>query len=167
MKLLLSASTVLCISIICGCQQTKDALGISRHQPDEFSVLTRDTLRAPKSASMAAPSKNQYYPFAMTPEKKAMAALGFSVTSAPLSANDQEFIKSVSMKGCDPNVRALIAQDMKGTSSSNMDPWAAKMFSWHKDREDKKEAIDPNHEYERLYNQKKIQSHDVIKERSR
>lgn len=149
---LISLLMVFCLG---ACEKTKDALGISRHQPDEFRVMTRPLLKTPLTTTLNQPQQGEGQPYIPYPHQ-AREALGVQTQTAqgPSSAEKTLIQKAkagqINQDKTTQNIRQQLAADQKQTGKDQPDAWAQKVFYWQKNAHEKGQALDPHQEYKRL-----------------
>jgi hypothetical protein len=155
-----------CVSLLAlqACQQTKDALGISRHQPDEFRIMTRPTLRTPTSTDLKKPEKGTLSPFAVSPEAQAQRALGVKASDIGKSHVEKKLLERAKASEASQNIRKQVEEeDQAVTPKDAVDPWAQKVFYWHKQEKERGAPLDPQEEYERLHGKKHVTDINKVK----
>ncbi|MCA0369573.1 MAG: DUF3035 domain-containing protein [Proteobacteria bacterium] len=76
--------------VLSGCDKTKEALGLKREQPDEYTILSRPPLSAPPCLALNPPKAGEKPRFEAAGEDSAKEALGVSgeASARPSSAED-------------------------------------------------------------------------------
>ncbi len=132
------------------CEQMKDALGITRHQPDEFRVLTRPPLHKPASMNLNAPWEGALSPHMPSPKVQAQQALGIPMSHERASSIEKDVLEKAHVSKDPETVRGHLTEDQK-KPSSGADPWAEKLFYWQKKEAHEGDPLDSQKEYERLH----------------
>ena len=99
------ATSVCALTLLTGCDKTKEVLGLKREQPDEFTVLSRPPLSAPPSIALAPPKPG---------------AKGLNEANATKDAQDQLGIKasqSANVSGAEKSLLSKAKANEEGTSS--------------------------------------------------
>lgn len=146
------------LALVCvaSCQQTKETLGISRHQPDEFRVMTRPTLRTPSSTDLRVPKKGAASPFIKSPVVQAMQALGIMSHTPTSSAIEANILKKADVSKASQTIREQLDKDRVAMPNYQADPWAQKLFYWQKEAAEKGDPLDALQEYKRLHGKEHI-----------
>jgi hypothetical protein len=129
-----------------GCDQTKEALGLSRTRPDEFQVIGRPPLSTPPGYGLRPPVPNEEGQSAPTPQKDAETfLLGAESSSleegsdAEKSDTETELLSKAQVEKKDTEIRKKLANTTEKTPSIG-----EKMVFW-KDQK-KEQVINPKEE---------------------
>lgn len=134
-----------CFLSLGGCEKTYDALGLSRQEPDEFNITTREPLYFPSQNTLHKPDVGKSSPFLLKPQDQARTLLGIQKHESQtiLSPLERNFLREINRFRISPTIRQDLLQDQHVT----MDAWAKKMLYWH----EKGSPLNPYDEYKRLY----------------
>ncbi len=114
----LAVASVLCV----GCDSVKEELGLTRHTPDEFSVMQRAPLEIPTDLnSLPAPNLGAPRPQDVSAVQQAQQViLGSekSVAEAP-SKTENALLKKAGAAEATPDIRKQLALDAKVQSKDN------------------------------------------------
>jgi hypothetical protein len=113
-----------------GCSSTKEMLGLTKHSPDEFQVVSRAPLSMPPDYSLRPPTPGAPRPQEGTTRDQAQGIVtGYSSRSTSTLAPDQvpppgegeatatqsegesALLQSASLTGIDPNIRKLVDEE--------------------------------------------------------
>lgn len=139
------------LGLVTGCDSTKEALGLKRERPDEFSVLERRPLTVPPGYGIRPPEAGLKNTAEIHPEDDAKAIVNKGErtnASAPTQASAAE--KAILQKAAKPegeeidNIRATLAEENPDKEKA---PGESMVF-WKKQKQDG-DALDAQKEYER------------------
>lgn len=99
------ATSVCAMTLLTGCDKAKEALGLKREQPDEFTILSRPPLSAPPSIALAPPKPGAKGPHETSALKDAQDQLGFKAS------------ESTSVSGAEKSLLSKAKVTEEGTSS--------------------------------------------------
>jgi hypothetical protein len=137
-----------------GCEQSRDALGLNKKQPDEFAVVTRAPLVIPPEATLRPPRPGAQRPQEYQPSEQAQVAL-FDNVETP--ASDQSggpsqaelaLLLQAGTERADPNIRALLRQE--SSAYVRRDPRFVDRLMFWRDAPPDGEVVDAGKEAERL-----------------
>ena len=113
-----------------GCSSTKEMLGLTKHSPDEFQVVSRAPLSMPPDYSLRPPTPGAPRPQEGTTRDQAQGivtgysnratstlqpdqipSVGEGEQTATESAGESAFLQSASLTGIDPNIRKLVDEE--------------------------------------------------------
>ena len=113
-----------------GCSNTKELLGMTKHSPDEFQVVSRAPLSMPPDYSLRPPTPGAPRPQEGTTREQAQAivtnysdrststlspdqipSVGEGEQTTTESAGEAAFLQSASLTGIDPNIRKMVDQE--------------------------------------------------------
>jgi hypothetical protein len=140
-----------CSLLLEGCQQTKDALGISRDVPDEFAVVKHAPLEMPPDFTMRPPKPGVKRPQekTVTEETKSLLLASKKTESTPITPGAQALLSQAGTHTRDPQIREVIATETPQPSSS--DPsFMQKLAFWKKNKQPAGDVINPVEEKKRL-----------------
>jgi hypothetical protein len=108
--------SLLAVGFLCsGCDGVKEQLGLTRHTPDEFSVMQRAPLEIPENLNdLPPPVLGAPRPQEVPAVKQAQeAVLGTTkpVVAAAASKSETMLINKVASTKADPNIRQQLAKD--------------------------------------------------------
>lgn len=129
------ATSVCAVVLLTGCDKTKEALGLKREQPDEFTVLSRPPLSAPPSIALAPPKPGAKGPHETSALKDAQDQLGFKPSK---SANVSDAEKSLLSKTKVTEEGTSSLSDLEEDKNEDDVP-----YLFGNESESKKDVIDP------------------------
>jgi hypothetical protein len=155
---------VLLAPAMAGCQNTKEMLGLTKHSPDEFQVVSRAPLSMPPDFSLRPPTPGAPRPQEGTTQDQAKSIItgyserqlapdqipsigeGDQITAE--SAGESAFLQSAGMAGVDPNIRKLVDQETN-QEEANSTSFLDDLIFWRKP-EPFGTVVDPAAEQKRL-----------------
>jgi Protein of unknown function (DUF3035) len=96
------------LALLCGCAGMKDALGISKHAPDEFAVVTKAPLIVPPDYNLLPPKPSVEQPRATNPQAEAIQALFPDHKVAPPSQSEALLIQQSGAAETSSNIRTKV-----------------------------------------------------------
>lgn len=155
------------------CDSTREVLGLTKRQPDEFRVVTRAPLSLPPDYSLRAPTPGAPRPQEGTSKDQAQAAVfGYQANGQPVGAAQQQIeennelvvgegenanaqsagesviLQSASVSGIDPNIRQLVDSETNEDEANSRD-FVDSLVFWRAP-EPYGTVIDPTKEQKRL-----------------
>ncbi len=152
----LIGAALLCASLpwLASCEQSREALGLTKNQPDEFAVVTRAPLIVPPELTLRPPSPGAPRPQEYRPSEQAQAALfDEPVANAP-AANDElpaaetALLQAAGADRADPNIRQVLRQE-SALFASRDEGFVDRLVFWREDSPPG-ELVDAAKERERL-----------------
>ncbi|HSY87673.1 MAG TPA: DUF3035 domain-containing protein [Verrucomicrobiae bacterium] len=140
--LLLVAAAGLALS---GCAATLNALGMGKHPPDEFVVVTHPPLQVPANFDLVPPQ-----PGAPRPQEESAAQLAEAAVvgtgaqaegtdtasttqtlpSGPATAGEEAFLQNAGVAKADPKIRQLVDSEAQAESDAINDSLYNKILFW-------------------------------------
>jgi hypothetical protein len=140
--LLLVATAGLALS---GCTATMNALGMGKHPPDEFVVVTHPPLQLPANYDLAPPQ-----PGAPRPQEESAAQLAEAAVvgtgaqaegtdtasstqvlpSGPATAGEEAFLQNAGVAKADPKIRQIVDSEAQAESDAIKDNLYNKILFW-------------------------------------
>ena len=140
--LLLVATAGLALS---GCTATMNALGMGKHPPDEFVVVTHPPLQLPANYDLAPPQ-----PGAPRPQEESAAQLAEAAVvgtgaqaegtdtasstqvlpSGPATAGEEAFLQNAGVAKADPKIRQIVDFEAQAESDAIKDNLYNKILFW-------------------------------------
>jgi hypothetical protein len=140
--LLLVAAAGLALS---GCTATMNALGMGKHPPDEFVVVTHPPLEVPADLTLVPPQ-----PGAPRPQEESAAQLAEAAVlgtgaqaegtdtasstqilpSGPATAGEEAFLQNAGVAKADPKIRQLVDSEAQAESDAIKDNLYNKILFW-------------------------------------
>ncbi|HXU57980.1 MAG TPA: DUF3035 domain-containing protein [Verrucomicrobiae bacterium] len=140
--LLLVAAAGLALS---GCTATMNALGMGKHPPDEFVVVTHPPLEVPADLTLVPPQ-----PGAPRPQEESAAQLAEAAVlgtgaqaegtdtasstqilpSGPATAGEEAFLQNAGVAKADPKIRQLVDTEAQAESDAIKDNLYNKILFW-------------------------------------
>ena len=140
--LLLVAAAGLALS---GCAATMNALGMGKHPPDEFVVVTHPPLQVPANFDLVPPQ-----PGAPRPQEESAAQLAEAAVvgtgaqaegtdtasttqilpSGPATAGEEAFLQNAGVAKADPKIRQLVDSEAQAESDAIKDNLYNKILFW-------------------------------------
>jgi len=138
LKVRVTSFLILVGTIIAGCDQTKEVLGLKRERPDEFQVLDRRPLSVPPGYGLRPPLPGQKGVSEHTPREDAQALLlGKEQEEASIdpshhdkSATEAEILQKAQTEKKDEKIREKLANEVE----SNKPSIGEKMAFWKKSK---------------------------------
>ena len=136
---------------LAGCEQAKQALGVSKNAPDEFAVFQRAPLSVPPDFGLRPPAPGTDRPQAVNPRDQARAALGragAAPANTDLSQGERSILQLTGANQVDPMIRARVnseTRELEAEGGSLTD----KLVFWRKPAEFGT-ALDPAQEQKRI-----------------
>ena len=140
--LLLVAAAGLALS---GCSATMNALGLGKHPPDEFVVVTHPPLQVPANFDLVPPQPGAPRPQEESAAQLAEAAVvgtgaqaeGTDTASStqilptgPASAGEEAFLQNAGVAKADPKIRQLVDAEAQAESDAIKDNLYNKILFW-------------------------------------
>jgi len=104
-----------------GCQSFKDALGISKHAPDEFAVVTKSPLIVPPEFNLLPPKPSIEQPRDANPQAEAIQALFPDHPVAPPSQSEAMLLKQTGANDASSDIRTKIGGESTEISNKGGD----------------------------------------------
>ena len=128
-----------------GCSATMNALGMGKHPPDEFVVVTHPPLQVPANFDLVPPQ-----PGAPRPQEESAAQLAEAAVvgtgaqaegtdtasstqilpSGPASAGEEAFLQNAGVAKADPKIRQLVDTEAQAESDAIKDNLYNKILFW-------------------------------------
>jgi hypothetical protein len=128
-----------------GCAATMNALGMGKHPPDEFVVVTHPPLQLPANFDLVQPQ-----PGAPRPQEESAAQLAEAavvgtgaqaegtdtasttqtVPSGPATAGEEAFLQNAGVAKADPKIRQLVDSEAQAESDAIKDNLYNKILFW-------------------------------------
>lgn len=140
-----------------GCSEVRQTIGLDRHSPDEFTVVSRAPLTLPPSlqpASLPKPRPGVARPQDSSPTQTAASAvLGGKAAAARAaatgkSAGESALVGQVAAKGLDPDIRTKVDQETTQLIVADKS-WIDGLLFWQT-QEQPFSVVDPAKEQKRL-----------------
>jgi len=138
-----------------GCDSAKDALGLNKKAPDEFSVVTKAPLVLPPEFGLRPPEPGAPRPQDKTAADRARSALGLNgpapgtgATTVARSAGESALLQQAHASNPDPDIRRKINDEFTQLAERDSS-FVDKLIFWQK-AEDPGLAVDPAKETQRL-----------------
>ena len=104
-----------------GCSSFKDAMGISKHPPDEFAVVTKTPLIVPPEYNLMPPKPSVEQPRDADPQAEAIQALFPDHKVSPPSASEAMLIKKSGAGDASSNIRTKVGGESTEISERGAD----------------------------------------------
>ena len=104
-----------------GCSSMKDALGISKHPPDEFAVVTKAPLIVPPNYNLMPPKPTVEQPREANPQAEAIQALFPDHKVAPPSQSEAMLIRKSGADETASNIRTKVGGETTEISDRGAD----------------------------------------------
>ena len=128
-----------------GCSATMNALGMGKHPPDEFVVVTHPPLQVPANFDLVPPQ-----PGAPRPQEESAAQLAEAAVvgtgaqaegtdsasstqvlpAGPASAGEEAFLQNAGVAKADPKIRQLVDSEAQAESDAIKDDLYNKILFW-------------------------------------
>ncbi len=128
-----------------GCSATMNALGLGKHPPDEFVVVTHPPLQVPANFDLVPPQ-----PGAPRPQEESAAQLAEAAVvgtgaqaegtdsasstqilpAGPASAGEEAFLQNAGVAKADPKIRQLVDSEAQAESDAIKDTLYHKILFW-------------------------------------
>jgi hypothetical protein len=137
------------LSLVCflsGCEKTREAFGLTRQQPDEFTAPPRFSLERPTHLELMPPQPGTAPRARIAPDIKAREVLNISTNMTEmkgLSASEIALLQSANVKAANPHIRQIIHQETVDRTPSKT--IINKVLFWQKPQMPG-EVIDPHAE---------------------
>jgi Protein of unknown function (DUF3035) len=140
--LLLAAAAGLALS---GCQATMNAMGMGKHPPDEFVVVTHPPLQVPANFDLVPPQPGAPRPQEASAAQLAEAAVvgtgaqaegtdtastTQALPSGPATAGEEAFLQNAGVAKADPKIRQLVDSEAQAESDAIKDNLYNKILFW-------------------------------------
>ena len=128
-----------------GCSATMNALGMGKHPPDEFVVVTHPPLQVPANFDLVPPQPGAPRPQEESAAQLAEAAVvgtgaqaeGTDTASStqilpagPASAGEEAFLQNAGVAKADPKIRQLVDTEAQAESDAIKDSLYNKILFW-------------------------------------
>ena len=128
-----------------GCSATMNALGLGKHPPDEFVVVTHPPLQVPANFDLVPPQPGAPRPQEESAAQLAEAAVvgtgaqaeGTDTASStqilpagPASAGEEAFLQNAGVAKADPKIRQLVDSEAQAESDAIKDDLYNKILFW-------------------------------------
>ena len=128
-----------------GCSATMNALGMGKHPPDEFVVVTHPPLQVPANFDLVPPQPGAPRPQEESAAQLAEAAVvgtgaqaeGTDTASStqilpagPASAGEEAFLQNAGVAKADPKIRQLVDSEAQAESDAIKDNLYNKILFW-------------------------------------
>ena len=114
-------SIILSVLALGGCEKTREAVGLTKQPPDEFSVVTRAPLKLPPDYGLRPPKPGVKRPQEVLPIDKARGTLfrrsdtiKKMVKSTKISRGEASLLINAGAESADPKIRQLIDKENRG-----------------------------------------------------
>ena len=144
---------------LCACQDLRQAVGLDKSIPDEFTVVARAPLAVPPDFSMRPPQPGAAPTQEVTPEDRARGAVfhaagGPQGTLPPAAATrsngETDFLRDAGAGTTDPNIRQEISHDRE-VAPDDERTFADQLLFWRPTPPLKSDQpVDPTKESERI-----------------
>ena len=104
-----------------GCAGFKDALGITKHPPDEFAVVTKSPLIVPPEFNLLPPKPTVEQPRNANPEADAIQALFPDHKVSPPSQSEAMLLKQTGAADTSPDIRTQVGGESTTISNQGAD----------------------------------------------
>ena len=133
-----------------GCEGAREAIGLEKGAPDEFSVYTRAPLSLPPDYGLRPPAPGSDRPQKVNPRDIAKQAIlgGQNRVAAGGSPGEQALLRDTGALTADPNVRATINRETSILAEEDQDI-AERILFWGKPIEYGR-VVDPEKESQRI-----------------
>ena len=141
------AALLLCLSFIQACDKTRDAFGLSRHQPDEFTTPPRSNLQAPSTSVLVPPQQGAPRRGAIVADRQAQQILNIQPSldvSGKSSSIEENLLQNARSTTNDPNIRQRIVQETASTPQQK--PFINEVLFWQQPQDPSDKVIDPHKE---------------------
>lgn len=150
-KLLVAAAA---LTLLAGCGNTKQSLGLTRTAPDEFAVIKRAPLEMPPDYSLRPPSPGAPRPQEQAPSNQAREVVFGREAAQPArnKPNSAEafLLEQTGGAQADPSIRARVDQERAIVDNSKK-PVTERLLGWTRgDSTPPAAVVDPVAEAERL-----------------
>ncbi len=108
-------------AVMGGCSSFKDALGISKHPPDEFAVVTKSPLIVPPDYNLLPPRPTVEQPRDADPEAAAIQALFPDHKVTPPSQSEAMLLKRTGATDTSSDIRTKIGDEATEISDRGAD----------------------------------------------
>ena len=142
-------------AMLAGCDTTKEALGLNKKAPDEFSVVTKAPLVLPPEFGLRPPEPGAPRPQDKTAQDRARNALGLTgqapgtgPNTAARSAGENALLQQAHATNPDPDIRRKINDEFTQLAERDSS-FVDRLIFWQKP-EDPGLAVDPAKEAQRL-----------------
>jgi len=140
---------------VSGCAKTREAFGLNKSAPDEFSVVTRAPLSLPPDYGLRPPTPGAQRPQEKDVKDEARRILitsgGGTATqtmSAP-SVGEAALLSKAGAAHADPSIRRKVSRENNLLASGDKG-FVDRLMFWRKKDEEKHSEIDPTREARRL-----------------
>jgi hypothetical protein len=116
-----------------GCQSARQALGMTKVEPDEFRVVAKAPLVVPPDYSLRPPAPGEPRPQELQPESQARLALLGQQQAAQRSDGEKFLIAKAGGDHADPQIRYVI-DDEFGSVAHKDKSFADRVMFWRKDK---------------------------------
>jgi hypothetical protein len=137
-----------------GCQKTREAFGLNKSAPDEFSVVTRAPLSLPPDYGLRPPTPGVKRPQEREIKDEARRILVTSgggkmtTTSAAPSVGEFALLNKAGAANADPSIRQMVSRENQILAAGDKG-FVDQLIFWRKE-EPKHSEIDPTKEARRL-----------------
>jgi hypothetical protein len=116
-----------------GCQSARQALGMTKVEPDEFRVVAKAPLVVPPDYSLRPPAPGEPRPQELQPESQARLALLGQQQAAQRSDGEKFLIAKAGGDHADPQIRYVI-DDEFGAVAHKDKSFADRVMFWRKEK---------------------------------
>ncbi len=116
---------------LAGCQNTKQALGLTKVVPDEFRVVTKAPLVVPPDYALRPPAPGEPSPEELRPESAARLAMLNERNATERSEGEKLLAQRAGADRADPLIRYVI-DDQFGALAHKEPSFADRVIFWHK-----------------------------------
>jgi hypothetical protein len=127
MKLHTLLSILAAGAALTGCEATKQAIGLGKHAPDEFQVVSQAPLSIPPDFNLPTPTPGAPRPQDGSPTLTAENALLANSTTgaqsgqpaASQSSGEQALLQTAGATGADPGIRTVVNQEASAETAAS------------------------------------------------
>jgi hypothetical protein len=147
-------AVILCMFMLTGCEKAKQEMGMTRHSPDEFAVVTRAPLEMPPEYALRPPKPGAPRPQETAPvvqAKQTVFGKNTNKSIAPGSGEDLLLQKTGGDK-VSPEIREIVDHETEALTPKEK-PVAERILGitgFGKDDEPPASVVDPEAEAQRL-----------------
>ena len=144
------------IAILGGCEQTREAFGLQKSSPDEFSVVTRAPLAIPRDYGLRPPAPGAQRPQEVTTKNEAKDILLSSGSNGAqryhggkkLSRGEFALLSKAGAQNADPSIREMVSRESSVLAIKD-GQFLATLMSW-RNKERPGIIVDAGNEARRL-----------------
>ena len=129
--LLVAAVASLALS---GCESMREAIGLGKHPPDEFEVVTHPPLAMPPNDDLVPPTPGAPRPQEQSASQLAEAAvvgsIGADQAAVDATQGEEAFLQSAGATNTDPKIRQIVDQEAAAEAQAIKDNLYNKLIFW-------------------------------------